>query len=295
MHPTRPIPNRPSGKIRFTTPAVLALAVLVLASLAGGCATTKDMEQLQQQTQMTRDETREMFDLLESEIRKSSDPVREKQADLWAEIEVMNDELADLKGQVAELTMRLNYLSGDNNATASLTEVATEVKAISMALEQQLAIDLDEIRKQIAVAPPDPLAIATPAPLGTAVVPADPAQALYDKAYATFGEGRYEAAKDLFGEFIEAYPKHDLVANAVFWQGQAYYEIGDFERAILSYQDVIAKFPSSAKHKHSLLKQGIAFYNLGKKDLGAIVLNELIAKYPSSAEATRAKQYMSEH
>ncbi len=278
---------------------IAALAVLLMALVVGGCASHKDVEQLEQQNKMTREETREMFDLLEAEIRKTSDPVREKQADLYAEVELLNDEIADLKGQVAELTMRLNYLTGDNNATASLPEVARDVKAINLALEQQLAIDMDEIRKQIAATEqPDPLAIPTGVPTAvgtTPAIPADPAQALYDKAYSTFGEGRYEAAKDMFGEFLEAYPTHSLVANAIFWQGQAYYEIGDFERAILSYQEVISKFPSSAKHKHSLLKQGIAFYNLGKKDLGAIVLNELVAKYPDSAEATRAKQYMSEH
>lgn len=293
MHP-RIRRNRLSGLAR---PAALAVALItaLTAALMAGCATHKDVEKLEQQTQMTRDETREMFNLLEAEIRKSSDPVREKQADLWAEVEVLSDEVADLKGQVAELTMRLNYLSGDNNATAPLPELSAEVKAISLALEQQLAIDLDEVRKQVAATRPDPLAVTTP-PVGTAVVPvADPAQALYDKAYSTFGEGGYEAAVAMFGEFIEAYPDHSLVANAMFWQGQAYFEIGDFEKAILSYQEVVSKFPSSAKHKHSLLKQGIAFYRLGKKDVGAIVLGELVEKYPDSAEATRAKQYMSEH
>ena len=297
---------RRPARLRPALPIML-IVVAMLALLAGGCATTKDVEQLQRQNQQDRQEAREMFQLLQESVQKENAPVREKQADLWAEIEAMRADIAQLQGQVADMNLRLTALYGDGNATASLPDVAADVEAIKTALVQQLALDIMPIRPKLAQPVPGvmttaPSAVqpgAESAPATTATAPAvtstDPAQALYDRAYAAFGEKQYDQARQLFAEFTTTFKKHALVPNAIFWQGQAYFELGDYQRAILAYQDVIKNYAQSPKFKHSMLKQGIAFYRLGKKDLGKIVLDDLIKKYPDSTEATRAKQFMSEN
>lgn len=120
----------------------------------------------------------------------------------------------------------------------------------------------------------------------------DAAQALYDKAYGAFGERKYADARSLWAEFVTAFPSHFLVSNAVFWQGECYYQLEDYKRAVLAYQDVIKKYPKSSKYKYALLKQGISFYKMGREDLGKVVLQDLVDKYPTTPEAARAKQYI---
>ncbi|MGE4552021.1 MAG: tol-pal system protein YbgF, partial [Desulfovibrionaceae bacterium] len=206
---------------------------------------------------------------------------------------------------------RLDALDGGGIATASLPAVAADVAAIKFALQQQLALDIMPVAPTPAPAPTGVVVPAQPgvqpegaqaaaqpgeAPAAApAVTSTDPAQALYDRAYAAFGQKQYDLSRQLFAEFTTTFKKHALAPNAIFWQGQAYFELGDYQRAILAYQDVIKNYPQSPKFKHAMLKQGIAFYRLGKKDLGKIVLDELVKKYPESTEATRAKQFMSEN
>ncbi|MFW6324690.1 MAG: tol-pal system protein YbgF, partial [Desulfovibrionales bacterium] len=123
-------------------------------------------------------------------------------------------------------------------------------------------------------------------------VRADPAEALYNNALAAFRNREYDQARRLWQEFVSTFPDHKLVANAVFWTGESYYQLNDFGQAILSYQEVIEKHPKSNKHSAALLKQGISFMKLDKEKPGKLLLQELVNKFPDSAEAKRAKELL---
>ncbi|MEF2144432.1 MAG: tol-pal system protein YbgF [Desulfovibrionaceae bacterium] len=291
----------------------LIVAFILSLSLLGACATQSRVESLEEQARRDRAEQRKIYKQMEEElqnrIEQSSSPVREKQADIWVEMNALRADVAMLQGQVDDLSLRMNYLMGDGNSTATLPGLATDMDAVKFALEHQLAIDLQKITEQMSSAKPKaPAAIAVQtartatetkpeiAPAGEteATKPAtlDPAQALYDKAYAEFGQRKYEEARSIWAEFVTAYKDHFLVPNAIFWQGECYYQLQDYKRAVLAYQDVIKKYPKSSKYKYSLLKQGISFYKMGREDLGKVVLQDLIDKYPSTPEAARAEQFI---
>lgn len=123
---------------------------------------------------------------------------------------------------------------------------------------------------------------------------ADPAELLYDQALDSFKERNYKTAQRLWKEFATAFPKHDMVPNAVFWQGECYYQMEDYANAALAYQDVVTKFPKSNKYLPAILKQGISFIKLGKTKTGKARLEEIIKKYPDSPEAKRAKTIIKE-
>lgn len=314
------------------------MLLLAICTAFTGCATKSEVETLEMQARRDREEARKLLRQMEQEfntrLETSSSPVREKQADIWVELNALRTDLAMLQGQVDDLSLQLDQLSGGEDSTTSLPALALDMKAVKFALEHQLAIDLGKIRQQVApkgdaaaraargtaqAAEPmtpsstdpeqqaeqaivqaeqgaqDPSASkATPATnTGETVAPkAEPAQALYDKAYAAFGERNYEQARTLWAEFVTAFPDHFLVPNAVFWQGECYYQLQDYKRAVLAYQDVIKKYPKSSKFKYALLKQGISLYKLDRADLGKVVLQDLVDKYPSTPEAARAKQFM---
>ncbi len=386
------------------------LIVFLISGLFQGCATQGDVEALQAQTRRDRQalqhQYRELENNLATKIETTSSPVQERQADLWAEVAAIKQNIASISGELDDINYRLNALSQkDENATVTLPELAVDVQKIKFALEHQLAVDLDEKRQQqaiqtqqpqqdvsitaaevanveqqaldptvanietapIEIAPLD-TAPASTAPVNTApeemtpnntarietspagadplapentaqantaqaeavsvntapthttpanTVPApsaplesvsqtqnteqvatpqlDPAQILYEKAYENFGKRKYDTARSLWAEFTTTFTDHALVPNAIFWQGECWYQLVDYQRAILAYQDVIKKYPKSTKYKYALLKQGVSFYRLGKADLGKIVLEDLISKYPESTEATRAKQYINEN
>ena len=162
--------------------------------------------------------------------------------------------------------------------TKPLTESAD-----TKAQDPQDGITLTEPTPPVAVSP------AKQPSKDSEVVPVDTAQQLYDTAYKAFSERRYRDAQTMWAEFETTFPKHSLVSNAVFWQGEALYQAQDYGRAALKYQDVIKKYPKSSKYRSALFKQGLALLKTGKTKAGKIRLNEVVKKFPKSAEAKRAK------
>ena len=273
----------------------LAVAALILSlALAAGCASRQDVQTLDQRNRQTMQEARELFKQLEEQIaiareeaRKTSAPVQAKQADIWAEVEGLKTEVATMKGQLDTLNMRMG--AQNSQEVAQLNE---RLKAVELALETQFAVDLGKGAKTAATTP-------SPAPAAESAgnveaAPQDPADALYAKGLTAFKERKYDEARRDFAEFTTTFKKHALVPNAVFWQGECYYQLGDYAKAVLAYQDVIDKYKDSPKYRSAMLKQGISFYKLGKEKPGKIILQELIDKNPGTAEANRAKQFLAD-
>lgn len=123
----------------------------------------------------------------------------------------------------------------------------------------------------------------------------DIAKTLYNAAFVAFKERRYTDAQRMWEQFEKAYPKHALLPNSIFWQGEAYYQSQNYANAVLAYQRVIAKHKKSSKYLSALLKQGASFLRLGKKKTGRYVLTQLIKKHPKTAEAKRAEKILKKY
>lgn len=281
---------------------ILAILGLTVApAILAGCASQQDVNTLQaqyhqQSTQQSNLQQR--VGALESQTQKLMGQLQDidkrlksvqqlstqntssqtSQANLWSEMEGMRVQLARLQGELESLSRQAHIAQQQGVKPETVSDLAQEVEAIKTALQSQLAIDLGQLsREEKAI---------------KGGQSTDPAQALYLRALDSFKKNNYLNAQSMWAEFVQSYPKHELVSNAVFWQGECFYQLGDFARAVLSYQEVITKHPKSNKLPASMLKQGISFKKINKDKAGELVLQELIKKYPNSAEAQRAKSFL---
>lgn len=119
-------------------------------------------------------------------------------------------------------------------------------------------------------------------------VNADAASTLYKSARSAFEAKDYRQGIALWDEFISSFPDHQLVPNALFWQGECYFQIKEYARAVLKYQAVIDKHQKSQKYPTALLKQGISFMRLGRVQAGKLLLTDVAKKFPNTAEGKRA-------
>ena len=294
---------------------IYLLAVLTLAMLSGlnGCVTTSDMDNLRMELRQTKGQLERKIDgldqemnkadsIIRDEIKESNSPVQNRQANIWAEVKNLKTEVAKLQGTVDSFAMSIGEINRESNSTISLTDLARQFSLLRMELESQLNIKLDlqernEINKQKVTSQ-----VATSTGNSTGTTPeiqvhhakptTDPAQALYNKALESFKKRKYNEAIRDWSEFTGAFPGHSLLPNALFWEGESYYQLGDYPNAALKYQIVIGKYPKSNKYRSSLLKQGICLIKLGKTKSGKYILEDLIKKAPDSAEAKRAKKYL---
>ncbi len=246
--------------------------------------------------------------------------VQPAQADTWAQVQTMRQEMATMKGQIDNF----------NNATASvggLNALADKIARQDAALrliETQFGLKLN-LGEPITAIPATGLAtgmttgingsgyantnpynnapqavapqaaqqvqpVQQPAPAAST----DVAQVLYDSGYRYFTGRQYNEALNAFTDFTKTYSKHTLAGNAWFWKAESNYQLKNYSNAALDYDVVINKYPKNSKVPSAYLKQAMCFIEAKKKDVARYRLDDLIKKFPKSAEATRAKQLLKE-
>lgn len=307
----------------LSTAKPLFISALLLAALGTlpACVNSTDYNRLNSQVYMHEQERKkqeERIAMLEEELMRTkqdlTQPMQSAQANSWAEINSLRSQVATLTGQVEDM-QRGQQVRGADNSTITLEGLHTQIQDIerkNLFMASQLGIVFDEIPS--APAPePGPLvyppvsptqqqahapSIDAPAP-DTQPTSPEPSigsgggsQELYQKALEGFYAKKYKQAQATWAEFVKGFPKDPLVPNALFWQGECYFQLQDYANAVLAYQKVIEDHPQSNKYQSSLLKQGISFFKLKKDQAGKLVLEDLIKKHPQSPEAKRAQTFL---
>ena len=118
------------------------------------------------------------------------------------------------------------------------------------------------------------------------VVPA--AQALYDRGYTLFHQGRYLDAESSFQRFLQAYPRTDLSDNAQFWIGESRYARGDISGALSAFRETLQLYPEGNKTPDALVKEGDCLAGMGDRDGARQSYEDVIRRFPGSAAAVMA-------
>ena len=291
-------------KTRF----ILCLAGLLVLPALVSCVKQSDVDSL---SMRVRQNEQQMHNL--SSKVGNVEQVLPGQADMWAQMQAMRQELNLMRGQLDEMQAK-----GSADAASEMTRLRDTTGRLEVALRQmasELGMQIEalnvpaEAGGYAGMNPTTPggtpstsstLSANNTPPVGAASPPAssqtvDTATALYDSGMQAFGNRRYKDAVKAFGDFTRTFPQHKLTSNAHFWLGESYYQLKDHAGAALAYQQVIEKFPGSSKLQSAMLKQGMSFYAAGKKDAARLRLEELIKKYPSSPEAGRAKKFLQDN
>lgn len=287
--------------------------VVLLASLPACVTSKKDFDRLRSQVysqEQAQNQLRERIDKLEAEMARTQ-PV---QANSWAELNAMRSQLAALTGQMEDV--RRSQETQGGATVESLNAKVRDLERRNMFMASQLGVTFEEMPQDApnatlpsttpgAAGPQTPPGDAVTQPAAPGAAPIDaaapagqqpqpevPGQELYQKALESFYAMKYKQAQATWAEFVKGFPKDPLVPNAVFWQGECFFQMQDYANAVLTYQKVIEEHSTSNKYRPALLKQGISFFKLKKDQAGKLVLEDLIKKYPDSAEAKRAQAYL---
>ena len=305
-------------------------ALAALLGTIPGCVTTSDFDRLRSQVysqEQERIKQQERIAQLEAELARS----QPAQANNWAEVNTLRSQVAGLTGQVDDLrrTQEMQQQAAGGLVTVdTLNARVIDLERKNLFMASQLGIVFDEMPPLPATQPqsafpgtpapqapdafPGPLTPQAPgetespaviqpaipaepqpvAPPESQTQPGLPGQELYQQALENFYAMKYQQAQIMWAEFVKGFPNDPLVPNAVFWQGECFFQMQDYANAVLTYQKVIEDHSKSNKYTAALLKQGISFFKLKKDQAGKLVLEDLIKKHPQSAEAKRAQAYL---
>ena len=267
------------------------LCMATTLALLGACATKSDVDALQSRVRFQDQQLQQM---------------QPAQADNWAQLQAIRQELAALRGQMDDLQSA--------GGARALAEKVNKHDAALRQVESALALQFNLDSPGAAYSPAAAYTPASPGqytpgiiadpgvadntqfggvPIAAAAPPAvqkDTATALYDSGLTSYNARNYQESLRSFTDFTKNYGNHKLAPNAWFYVGESNFQLNRFGDAALAYDTVITKYGASQRAPAAYLKQAIAFSKLGQKEAADARLKELIRKFPNSPEAARAKQ-----
>ncbi len=113
---------------------------------------------------------------------------------------------------------------------------------------------------------------------------------LYKYGFELLEQKHHHEAIAQFERFLEQYPNHDYADNALYWMGEAYYDIQSFRKAFDCFEKVVTLYPSGNKVPDALLKSGLCLANLGDHEAAGEVMSQLVAHYPATRAADIAQE-----
>jgi tol-pal system protein YbgF len=253
-----------------------------LALLAGGCTPMERELRVDQDLLSLRSRIYALEQGIDRQgqsretVERQIEGMARRQADLQASQDALRVEMQTVRGLLDDATGRRreeqeNVLLTQKDAALRLGNLDTRLLKVEK--------DLLEIRAAQAAKAEEP------------AVPALSGESLYEHGRdLILNKEDVSKGRSTLEEFIKTRPQSELLPNAYYWIGEAYYSEKNFENAIVQFQDIIEKYPSHPKASAALYKQALSFESLGEGKKAAALLKKLVEVYPASDEAKKAKE-----
>ncbi len=220
--------------------------------------------------------------------------------ELFYQLQVLQQEVQELRGLVEEQNYQLSRLARD---------------------QQEQYIDLDRRVAQLAQAsagagppglantgalPGQGMPPSTPVNAGTGgTFPRTPIattilatgggeREAYTGAFDLMKDRQFDESAMAFNQLIVAYPNGQYTPNAFYWLGELYLASEDVEKARQSFAQVLNLYPDHPKIADTLYKLGVVYHRLGDGRRSVEYFNRVQTEYPQSSAANLAASYAAE-
>ena len=261
-------------------PATLRFAGVVLLAVAmSGCsaymkeeegrALAQQIEDVKNLTAKNEVRAAQLAHELDQQLRRlravvdeATRVVTRNSADVGLQVQKQQTELGQINGRLDDL----------QHAQDALTRQFQEYRAAS-------DTKLEQLTNAVAAAKNPPIP--------------DNADALYAEAKRRLQASEWQAARRLFEAFVNRYPKDKRAARAQYDIGEAYFGEKRFADAIRGgYTKVVDNFPKSDVVPDAMYKDGLAFYALKYCGDAKVYFQELLKRYPRTSWKKEATQQL---
>lgn len=228
------------------------------------------------------------------ESRGNSDQSKNQaQADLYFQLQQMQQEVQALRGIVEEQQHKLRKLNKqrmDDYLSLDKRISAMQGGGYTAPASQPAFSQNSPPSSPPAVAPSSQAPLAAPA----GNVASGDERANYQAAYELVKKQRFDDALNAFRDFLLLYPKGAYAANAHYWMGELYLYKSDLSSAIAEFDVVVKNYPQHRKAPDALFKLGKAHNVRGDGQTARILLNRVISDYRDSGSnaVQLAKDYL---
>ena len=210
-------------------------------------------------------------------------------SNLFYQLQLLQQEIQSLRGQVEEQGYQLNRLQQEqkeqyldlDRRVAGLSNGSTRVGATPATTNTQSS-----------ATPAQPSSNSNST--ATTSTPANERDA-YRQAFDAMRNQQFDASLGAFKSLIERYPNGQYTPNAFYWIGEIFLVANqDAEQARQSFMQVVNLYPDHQKTPDALYKLGVVHATMGENDMAKRFLDRVQREHPDSSAAGLARKYASE-
>jgi len=277
-------------------PAYL-LALITLLPAGNVFAASKEMQEMQRDIAQLQDQVRALqssFDqkmsTVQTLLQQALDAGIKANTGMAVLSSTVNQTLErELNSKLAPIASLAAKVDNTNN---DVSEVRNQVADLNSSLNKvlQRLNDVNEAIKVMQAPAPPPPGASGPAAQAPAQIPAE---TLFNNALKDYAGGKYDLAISEFTDFIRFYPDNPNAANAQLNIGEAHSAQGKYELAAQDFDAVIERYPSNDQvTPNAYFDKGMALKASGRKTEAIATFRALIAKYPRKDQASQAKEQL---
>ena len=281
----------------------LAMGILLAGVMAGTMlapqpadAVSKEMIQLQQQVSQVlqgQQDLRSAVDQRNAELRtlleQTLDSVNKMSLAMGSLQKTVLDVQANSGARIDTLTTQVQGLSDNlqdiQARVGKLSQQVTDAQSVLQSVDAK--VSGNAVPASSSAPPPGP---GQP----TASGPPISSDVLYTNALRDFTGGKYDLARQEFGDYLKNFPTSDLASNAQFYLGEIDFVQANYKDAITEYDRVLTNYPKSYKLAAARLKKGESELALGQKASATRDFREVVRRFPGTDEARRAQAKLRE-
>lgn len=216
------------------------------------------------------------------------------------QLESLQTQVQDLRGQVEKLTHDLSQLQKRNLASAETEKPITQLDQPQPAKEM-----VNDVLDTPSVAPvvAKPLNKAENKNVGPIEkldinaaknnqIDVDEEQQIYQSAYNLIKTKKYADAVVVLQQMLNKYPKGQFASNAHYWLGELFGLQGNTDKALEQFSVIIKNYPKSPRISDAQLKVGLILASQLKWSEAKGELKKVIRQYPGTSSAKIAMEQL---
>ncbi len=219
-------------------------------------------------------------------------------SELFYQLQVLQQEVQELRGLVEEQSYQLNRLARDqkeqyidlDRRVAGLTTGAAVAGGASAAAGGSTAPSGGLSAGGQGAAAGSAAAPVAALPSASGVSEREAYQAAFDLMKAR----QFDQSIAAFNSLISDYPNGQFTPNAFYWLGELHLAQQNTEQARQSFMQVINLYPDHPKIPDTLYKLGVAYHRLGDTSRALDYFGQVQSNYPQSSAAGLAASYQQE-
>lgn len=253
---------------------------VVLAAVAGGCATKRDVRDVRADVRAASEDRDSALQAVEQEMRDAN---RATQDSIRAVADLFFDFRGGVNSQLAGILQQLQQLN----------ELAGQIQRSQAALRDQLEAQRWQPPPAQQAAPPPSDSLA-PGSDESGPAAADPAAELYEAAVRQINLGSFAVAKMGFTRFLEEHPNHPLSPGAYLHLGELESAEDRLDEAAETYLRVPELFPAAEEVPSALYRAAMIYIQQESFGQARELLERIVNSYGGHRFASMAEERLRE-